>query len=222
MFELGMRAFTTFFATVSPIDVAAFYAVLAAGYDDRQRQRMAIKSVIIATALLLVFTLAGGPLLSVLGITLPAMQTAGGILLLLLAIVMVLARRSSMSSPNPAESDEAGGRADSHADISVFPMATPLIAGPAAIGAAVLMAAEAGSAIDRRMIVIIALVAVMTIQLVILLVASRLHAWLGVTGQNVIARVVGILLAALAIQFMFDGISASGLIASGAPRGAGG
>lgn len=208
MLELGLRAFTTFFATVSPIDVAAFYAVLVAGYDAYQRRRMAIKCVLVATAVLLAFTLFGGPVLALLGITLPAMQVAGGILLLLLSVDMVFARPSRMSSPTDAEATEATGRAD----ISVFPMATPLIAGPGAMGAAVLMAAEAGGAIGRELVVIAALLAVMAIQLVLLLAASRLHAWLGVTGQNVIARIVGILLAALAVQFMFDGVRASGLL----------
>lgn len=209
MLDLGLRAFTTFFATVSPIDVAAFYAVLAAASDARHRRRMAVKSVAVATALLLAFTLIGGAVLKLLGITLPAMQTAGGILLLLLSIDMVLAKTSRMSSPTAAETDEAGGRED----ISVFPMATPLMAGPGAIGAAVLMTAEAGGDVKLEAAVIAALLAVMAIQLALLLVASRLHAWLGVTGQNVIARVVGILLAALAIQFVFDGVGASGLLA---------
>jgi multiple antibiotic resistance protein len=213
MLELGLRAFTTFFATISPIDVAALYAVLAAGSDARQRRRMAVKSVAIATVLLLAFTLVGGVVLELLGITLPAMQTAGGLLLLLLAIDMVFARPSRMSSPTDAETSEAGGRDD----ISVFPMATPLMAGPGAIGAAVLMAAEAGGDLKLEGAVILALLAVMAIQLALLLAASRMHAWLGVTGQNVIARVVGILLAALAIQFLFDGIAASGLLAAGKP-----
>jgi multiple antibiotic resistance protein len=213
MLELGLRAFTTFFATVSPIDVAAFYAVLAGASDPRHRRRMAVKSVAVATGLLLAFTLVGGTVLKLLGITLPAMQVAGGILLLLLSIDMVFARPSRMSSPTDAETDEAGARHD----ISVFPMATPLMAGPGAIGAAVLMTAEAGGDVKLEAAVIAALLLVMAIQLALLLAASRLHAWLGVTGQNVIARVVGIMLAALAIQFVFDGVGASGLLAGGKP-----
>ena len=203
--ELALRAFTTFFATVGPIDVAAFYAVLTASASPAQRRLTAVKGTATATALLLVFVLAGEVLLRWLGITLAAMRTAGGILLLLLAIDMVFARPSGMSAPTQAEALEAGGRTD----ISVFPLATPLIAGPAALGAAVLLAVEAGQAgVVAELVVIAALLAVMAVQLALLLVAGRLHAVLGVTGQNVISRVVGILLAALAVQFVFDGVRA--------------
>lgn len=203
--ELALRAFTTFFATVGPIDVAAFYAVLTASVGSAQRRLTAVKGTAVATGLLLVFILFGEVLLRWLGITLAAMRTAGGILLMLLAIDMVFARPSNMSSPTQAEALEAGGRAD----ISVFPLATPLIAGPAALGAAVLLAAEAGQhGILAELVVVAALLAVMTTQLALLLVAGRLHAVLGVTGQNVISRVVGILLAALAVQFVFDGVRA--------------
>ena len=203
--ELSLRAFTTFFATVGPIDVAAFYAVLTASISPAQRRLTAVKGTGVASALLLLFIFAGEVLLRWLGITLAAMRTAGGILLMLLAIDMVFARPSNMSSPTQAEALEAGGRTD----ISVFPLATPLIAGPAALGAAVLLAVEAGQrGILGELVVIAALLAVMAIQLVLLLVAGRLHAILGVTGQNVISRVVGILLAALAVQFVFDGVRA--------------
>jgi multiple antibiotic resistance protein len=203
--ELSLRAFTTFFATVGPIDVAAFYAVLTASLSPAQRRLIAVKGTVFATALLLLFIFAGEVLLRWLGITLAAMRTAGGILLMLLAIDMVFARPSNISSPTQAEALEAGGRTD----ISVFPLATPLIAGPAALGAAVLLAVEAGQrGILGDLVVIAALLAVMAIQLVLLLVAGPLHAVLGVTGQNVISRVVGILLAALAVQFVFDGVRA--------------
>ena len=203
--ELALRAFTTFFATVGPVDVAAFYAVLTAAATPGQRRRTAFKGTALATALLLLFVFAGEMLLRWLGITLAAMRTAGGILLLLLAIDMVFARPSGMSAPTQAEAAEAGGRAD----ISVFPLATPLIAGPAALGAAVLLAVEAGQrGLVAELVVVAALLAVMALQLALLLVAGRLHAVLGVTGQNVISRVVGILLAALAVQFVFDGARA--------------
>lgn len=205
LFELALRAFTTFFATVGPIDVAAFYAALVSDADPAYRRRTAVKGTAIATGLLLVFFFVGDVLLRWLGITLAAMRTAGGVLLLLLAIDMVFARRSSMSSPTQAEAAEAGARAD----VSVFPLATPLIAGPAALGAAVLLAVEAGQrGVVAELVVVAALLAVMITQLALLLVAGRLHAVLGVAGQNVISRVVGILLAALAVQFVFDGVRA--------------
>jgi multiple antibiotic resistance protein len=206
--EIGLRAFTTFFATVGPIDVAALFAVLAASASPEQRRWMAIKGTLIAYGLILAFVIAGEALLALVGITLAAVRTSGGILLLLVAIDMVLARPSGLTSTTSEEATEAAGKAD----ISVFPLATPLIAGPGALGAAVLLAAETQHSLAAEVAVIAALTLVMALTLVLLLVAGRLHAILGVTGQNVIDRVVGILLAALAVQFMFDGISGSGLI----------
>ncbi|TVR80565.1 MAG: MarC family protein, partial [Rhodospirillales bacterium] len=107
-----------------------------------------------------------------------------------------------------AETAEAEGRGD----ISVFPLATPLIAGPAAMGAAVLLASEAEGNLLLELTVLVALLAVMALTLGLLLVAAQLQRFLGVTGQNVITRVVGVLLAALAVQFIFDGIAGSGLL----------
>lgn len=205
--ELGLRAFAAFFATVSPVDVAVLYAVLAASATPVERRRMAIKGVLIATAILLSFTVFGQSILQWLGISLPALRTAGGILLLLLGIDMVLARPSAMSTTTSAETDEAEARHD----ISVFPLATPLIAGPASMGAAVLLVAESEGRLALELAVVAALVAVMALTLALLLIAGRLHRMLGITGQNVISRVIGILLSALAVQFIFDGIRDSGV-----------
>jgi MarC family membrane protein len=206
--EIGLRSFTTFFATIGPIDVAALFAVLAAHASPQQRRWMVIKGTLIAYVVILAFVVAGETLLALVGITLAAVRTAGGILLLLVAIDMVLARPSGLTSTTSEEATEAAGKTD----ISVFPLATPLIAGPGALGAAILLAAETQRSLAAQAAVIAALTLVMALTLVLLLVAGRLHAILGVTGQNVISRVIGILLAALAVQFMFDGISGSGLV----------
>ena len=207
MFETAVRAFTTFFATVGPVDVAAFYAVLTASAAPPRRRAMAIKGTAVATFVLLVFIAFGRPLLDWLGISLPALRTAGGILLLLLAIDMVAAPPSHWSSATKAEADEA----ESREDISVFPLATPLIAGPGALGAAVLLSAEASGSLVHQLVVVLMMLLVMALTLCLLLVAARVHRLLGVTGQNLISRVVGILLAALSVQFIFDGIRGSGI-----------
>jgi MarC family membrane protein len=178
---------------------------------------MAIKGTGIATVFLLTFVLVGELMLRWLGITLAAMRAAGGILLLLLAIDMVFARPAAMSKPTFAETSEA----EAKDDISVFPLATPLIAGPAALGAAVLLAAEARDSLIAELAVIGALLLVMALQLGLLLVAGRLQAFLGITGQNVISRIIGILLAALAVQFVFDGIRAGGLLSTSASSAGG-
>lgn len=208
MIELALRAFATFFATIGPVDVAFMYAALTAGAAPRQRRMMAFKGTAIATLLLLSFVLIGEAILEWLGITLAAMRAAGGILLLILAIDMVFARPEATSKATYAETSEA----EAKEDISVFPLATPLIAGPAALGAAVLLAAEARDSFVAELMVILALLLNMAIQLCMLFVASRLNTFLGITGQHVISRTVGILLAALAVQFVFDGIRDSDLL----------
>ena len=208
MLEIAIRAFTTFFATVSPVDVAALFAALSVSATAEQRKSMAIKGTMIATVLLLLFSLFGGEVLRWMGITLPALKTAGGVLLLLMSIDMVFARPSGMTSTTVAENSEAATKND----ISVFPLATPLIAGPGALGAAVLLTAETEGDLTLQAMVIVALLAVMAMTLAMLLLAAQVHRFLGVTGQNVITRVVGILLAALAVQFLFDGVRTSGLV----------
>ncbi len=206
--ESVLIAFATFFATIGPPDVAVVFAALTAKHTAAERRRLAIKATLVGAALLLFFAFFGRPLLTYLGITLAAMRTAGGILLLLIAIDMVFARMSGGTSTTADEDKEAAGRED----ISVFPLATPLIAGPGAIGAAILLVAEAQGDPTRIAWVIGALVAVLAVTFVLMMAASQVQKILGVTGVHVVTRVLGILLAALAVQFLFDGISQSGIL----------
>lgn len=210
MFETGLLAFTTFFATVSPVDVAVLFAALTPHASPRRKVVLAARGVLIAGVVLVSFALFGNKFLELLGITLAALRTAGGVLLLLMAIDMVFARSSGGITTTEDEDLEAGHRHD----ISVFPLATPLIAGPGAMGAAILLYAQAAGDPARAAAVFVALGLVLALTFALLLAASRLSAFLGVTGQNVITRVVGILLAALAVQFIFDGIRESGILAS--------
>lgn len=206
--ELFVVAFTTFFATVGPVDVAAVFAGLTGGITSAWRRRMAVRGVLAATGILLVFALCGQPLLQILGISLPALKVAGGILLFLMSIDMVFARSSGGTSTTSEERDEA--RLSS--DISIFPLATPLLAGPGAMGAAILLMSRAESAWPGGVIVLAALLAVMVLTLVLLLAADGVHRLLGITGLHVITRVMGVLLAALAVQFVFDGLQQSPLL----------
>ena len=208
MLDHALVAFATFFATIGPPDVAIVFAALTLRNTARERMSIAIKAVLVGTGILLFFALLGKPLLSYLGISLAAMRTAGGILLLLIAIDMVFARKSGATSTTADESTEAAGSDD----ISVFPMATPLIAGPGAIGAAILLMAQAQGDAERMGAVALALLAVLASTFVLMLAASQVQRVLGVTGVHVVTRVMGILLAALAVQFLFDGIVQSGII----------
>lgn len=207
MIETAGIALATFFATVGPLDVAAVFAVLTANYEPRQRRRLAYRGVLIATVVLMLFALTGDALLRSLGISLGALRAAGGILLLLISIDMVFARSSGAISTTDEEEKEAATRED----IAVFPLATPLIAGPGAMGATILLMAEAQGNIGEQVVVVVCLLAMLLLTLVSLLLAGQLTRLLGLTGLHVIGRVIGVLLAALAVQFIFDGIIASGI-----------
>ena len=206
--ETAVVAFATFFATISPIDLAAIFAALTAGATPEHRRMMAIRATLIAAGILLVFALAGNTLLSSIGISLAALRTAGGILLLLIAIEMVFARSSGGRSATEEEKTEAAGKQD----ISVFPLATPLIAGPGAMGAAILLMANASGDVLLQSAVIAAMLTVLFLTAASLLLAGQIQRFLGVTGMHVVTRVMGILLSALAVQFIFDGIKQSGLV----------
>ena len=209
MLEAALVAFTTFFATIGPLDTAALFPALTPTNTARERRAMARKGCLIGAGILLFFALLGEGVLRAFGITLPALRTAGGVLLLLIAIDMVFARASGGTTTTADERAEAAAKPD----VSVFPLATPLIAGPGAIGAAILLVAEAHGDPLRIAVVIGALLAVVLVTFLLLLASAQVQKLLGVTGLHVITRAMGVLLAALAVQFLFDGIAASGLLA---------
>jgi multiple antibiotic resistance protein len=208
VWETASVASATFFAVIGPVDVAAVFAALTASATPAERRAMAVRGVLIAAGILLTFALLGELLLQTLGISLAALRTAGGILLLLIGIEMVFVR----SSGAVTTTDEEAREAELRRDITVFPLATPLIAGPGAMGAVILLMANAEGDLQRQMVVLASLLAILALTLLALLAASQLHRLLGVTGMHVISRIFGVLLSALAVQFIFDGIAQSGLL----------
>ena len=208
MLETASVALATFFATIGPLDVAAMFAALTAGESPAARRSIAIRGTLVAGVILIAFALLGEKLLGAFGISLAALRTAGGILLLLIGIEMVFARTSGATTATEDETREA---AISN-DISVFPLATPLIAGPGAMGAAILLMANTNGDIAHQAIVCAALLVILIGTFVSLLAASQLQKLLGNTGTHVISRVFGVLLCALAVQFLFEGIAQSGLL----------
>ena len=208
MMELAGLAFTTFFATISPISVSAMFAALTVTTDAKTRRTMAIRGTVIAACILLGFALLGEYLLTGLGISLAALRISGGILLLLIGIDKVFARASNGASTTREEQEEA----EIKEDISVFPLATPLLAGPGTMGATILLMSDVRDSVSHQLIVVGAIMAILLITLAALLSASKLQKLLGVTGMHVVGRVMGVLLAALAVQFILDGIRQSGLI----------
>jgi multiple antibiotic resistance protein len=199
-------ALATLFATVGVADIAFIFAALTKDNTRRERAVIATRGVVIATGILLLFAFLGNSILELFGITLPALRTAGGILLLLIAIDMVFARHSGGTGPT----DEEQAESQSRDDISVFPLAMPLLAGPGAISAVILLTVGAPDA-GAFWLVVLAIVLIMAAAWLTLQLAMPIQHLLGLTGLAVISRVVGILLAALAVQFVFDGIAASQL-----------
>ena len=206
--EAGVIAFASLFALIDPIGNAVMFASLTANDDSKHRRKMAFKGVFVATLVLLMFMFIGESLLTRLGISLAALRTSGGILLLILAIDMVFAIHSGGTSTTDEEEKEAR-KSD---DISVFPLATPLIAGAGSISAVILLHANAQGVIAVELAIVIALLIIMFITWVLLLVSTQVHKILGATGLNVITRILGVILAALAVQFIFDGLLQSGLV----------
>jgi multiple antibiotic resistance protein len=208
MLETALKSFTTFFATIGPIEAAVLFATLTPKMARDERRRIAVRATLIATVILVFFTVLGGPVLSQLGVTLPALQTAGGIILLLIALDMIFASPGGAFKLSPLEGEEAQARED----LAVFPLATPLLAGPGAMSAGILLAANAHAEPLGIAVVVAALVAVMLATLALLTLAHDLNRMISLTAQRVLIRVFGILLAAIAVQAIFNGIRGSGLI----------
>lgn len=199
---LILHAFVTFFVILDPVGTATIFAGLMRGVPPEEREPIAWRGVFIAGVLLLVFAFFGEPLLRALGISLPALRVAGGILLFLVATDMVFVRATGIRNLTGGEIAEAENRDD----IAVFPLAFPLIAGPGALTSIVLLIGRAETTLDIA-IVIGALAAALALTLIALLSSARLANLLGITGTNVVSRVLGIVLAALAAQFVFDGVA---------------
>jgi multiple antibiotic resistance protein len=204
LLEVGINSFLLLFVTLDPIGVTPMFAALSAHQDEAARRRTATRAVLLASTILVAFGLGGDHLLRALGIGLPAFRIAGGTLLFLLAIDMVFARHSGLRSTTRGEYHEAEHRQD----ISVFPLAFPLLAGPGALTTILLLASGQRGEPILLGAVLGALVLVLMLTWAVLRLAGPLLRVLGETGSNVIGRLLGLLLAALAVQFMVDGVTA--------------
>jgi len=201
--ELLLNTFVVLFLVVDPVGLAALFPSLAPGAGAADLRRMAVKGTLVAAAILVGFVFLGDALLRYLGVGLPAFRIAGGVLLFLLAIDMVFARQSGLRSTTEREHEEAEQRRD----ISVFPLAIPLIAGPGTMTSILLLVSEHRGDWQVTTMLLGVLALVLGITLVMLLAAHQVLAWLGETGANVVSRVLGVVLAALAVQFILDGVA---------------
>ncbi|NHA13561.1 MarC family protein [Thioalkalivibrio sp. XN279] len=202
MTEQLLKTFIIFFVVIEPVSLVPMFGALTRGGEPGYRKKMAFKSIAISAAIFIVFALAGDWLLRLLGISVSAFKIAGGILLFLLAVDMVLARESGLRSTTVREQDEARYRED----ISVFPMAFPLITGPGALATMLLLTAGAADWIGVGLVLAMGLLA-LAVTLVMLLLTQPLMRVIGVTGGSVISRLLGVVLSALAAQYVVDGIT---------------
>ena len=199
MIQQLFRFFVVFLAVVEPISLLPVFVGLTETASTAERDRVARRAVMIAALILTLFAVAGGPLLRVLGISLDSFRIFGGALLFLIALDMAFAREEKTT---PAENAETRRRAD----ISVFPLAFPLISGPGSIATVLLTfgAARPDPLVYAGLIIVIA--AVVALSLLVMLAAPLVMRVLGVTGANVVSRLAGVVLAALAVQFVIDGL----------------
>lgn len=202
--SFALTAFVTLFVVVDPIGLAPLFIALTPGGTPLARRRMAIRAVAIGAALLTVFGLFGDALLGWIGISMPAFRIAGGVLLFLTALDMLFERRTQRREGHHAEPEH---------DPSVFPLATPLIAGPGAMATMILLVGQ-GDGWGHLIGVHLVMLAVLGCVFALLVTASTLERALGRTGTMVVTRLLGMLLAALAIQFMLDGLAGAGVIAA--------
>jgi multiple antibiotic resistance protein len=205
MIEALIKFFVLFFVVVEPISLVPMYAALTEGASHDYKRRMARKSVILAGLILLAFALAGGALLDTMGISLNAFRIFGGLMLFLIALDMVYVRPSGARTTTSTETAEVKRRPD----IAVFPLAFPFIAGPGALATILLVTGDLSptSLLFLGMMAVVVLVLVLTYALMRL--TPHVMRVLGVTGGNVISRLTGVILGALAVQFVIDGIKGS-------------
>jgi multiple antibiotic resistance protein len=203
MLELVFNSFVALLVVVDPLGLAPIFAALTQGYPEKRKREAAIRGTTLGTAILLLFALAGDVLLEALGIGIPAFRIAGGILLFLLALDMIFASPRGLRSRTVREQQEISYEHD----VSVFPLAIPLLAGPGAITTVLLY--TGGRDLTGIVVFVGVLVGVMVLSFICLLLAPGIMRRFGESGSEVLTRVLGVLLAALAVQFVLDGIGAS-------------
>jgi len=206
LIESFLKFFVVFFLVVEPISLVPVFATLTEGANAAYRKRMAIKSVIVAGMIIIGFALSGAAFLEGMGISIDSFRIFGGLLLFLVALEMVFARESGTRTSTDEQAESRR-----RADISVFPLAFPFMSGPGALTTILLWFGPV-SVVDQPTLFVVLLAAavlVLLISLVMMLGAAPLIRILGATGTNVANRLLGVVLGALAVQFIVDGIRTS-------------
>lgn len=201
IFSFSLVTFTGIFTVVDPLSAVPVFVAMTSQLDRAERDRIAQRASFAATGILAAFALAGGLLFKFFGVTLPAFKIAGGILLLLMSIDMLRAQ-PSRTRTSPEENAERSAREE----IAIFPLATPLLAGPGSIATTMVFMGRS-TAWWQAIPVLLAIVVTGFLSYLTLRGAGLVDRWLGRTGMNVLNRVMGLILAAIAIQFVLDGLA---------------
>lgn len=199
----AINSFTTLFVIMDPVGNAPIFLALTAGMTAVDRRRIALRGVVVGAAILTLFALAGDAVLSFAGISMPAFRVAGGLLLFLTAVDMLFEKRTERREKRAEEPVN---------DPSVFPLAMPLIAGPGSITTVILLMDQHAGSVEGQVMIMGVMFSVLLLTLVLLLMAGLLERLLRRTGVLVVTRVLGMLLAALAVQFVFDGLAEIGAL----------
>ncbi len=202
MMDFYITAFVTLFLVIDPIGLLPMFISLTYG-RGAARFSIALRACLIGIGILAIFGLVGGKLLEFIGISLPAFRISGGLLLFLIAVEMLFNKRGQRRSEQQEDK--------STDDPSVFPLATPLIAGPGAMAAMILLASNMKGDTSATLIVMAAMVSVIVLVFMGFLMGSAVERLMGKVGINVITRLMGMLLAALSVQFVVDGLKGLGV-----------
>lgn len=205
--EYALFCFGTLFAIVDPIAAVPAFIAMTVSHSISDRVRTARVACLVTAGLLGLFAFIGQPLFRILGVSLPALQVAGGLLLLLVSLDMLRAQRS----PVQETAAETAAGVDKH-DVAITPLAIPMMAGPAAISSAILLGSQAQSWLQRS-VLLTCIGAVGLVSYLILALAGRGTRWLSPIAGKIIARLMGLLLAALAVQFIINALRDIGLLA---------
>ncbi len=205
--DLATTAFVTLFVIIDPIGLAPMFVALTRGQSNAQRRAVAIRACLIGAGILAAFGIGGEFVLDKVGIGMPAFRISGGILLFITALEMLFEKRTKRRG-------ESAG-AEEHPDPSVFPLATPLIAGPGAMTSMILLMSQHSGQIANQLMVYGVMLAVVVITLIFFLMGGLIEKALGQTGTNISTRLLGMFLAALSVQFVLDGLKDFGFLGAG-------
>lgn len=208
MVDVFLTSFATLFVVIDAPGLAPLFVALTAGVPDARRRAIAIRGVAVATGVLIVFGLFGETVLKLIGVGLPAFRISGGLMLFFIAIEMLFEKRDERRAKTAQGEIE---QSDPGHDPSVFPIGIPLIAGPGALASMILLIGQHSGDVPAQIAVYAALLLVLALCLVTFLAGSWVERILGQSGINVVTRLLGVLLGALAVQFVLDGLRAYGV-----------